>query len=80
MDFMGHIAFPLHIFSDFRLRVGCGVFAGVRLKNAVVVIDEAHNLVDTVSALHSSHAQLGALQTAHQQLSAYLERYEKRLR
>lgn len=27
---------------------------GIRLKNSVVIIDEAHNLLDTISHIHSS--------------------------
>jgi len=47
---------------------------GLRLERSVVIIDEAHNLVDAVAQAHSvpvSGVQLGAAAAA---LSAYLQR------
>jgi chromosome transmission fidelity protein 1 len=30
---------------------------GIKLKNSVVIIDEAHNLLDTISHIHSSEVK-----------------------
>ncbi|XP_071624934.1 ATP-dependent DNA helicase DDX11 isoform X2 [Heliangelus exortis] len=49
--------------------------AGIKLKDQVVIIDEAHNLIDTITSIHSAE-----LCCAHSQLSQYLERYRKRLK
>ena len=52
---------------------------GVRLDGAILIVDEAHNLVDAVNGAHQallSHAQLAPAQS---QLSAYYERFRTRL-
>ncbi|XP_065538176.1 ATP-dependent DNA helicase DDX11 isoform X3 [Lathamus discolor] len=49
--------------------------AGIKLKDQVVIIDEAHNLVDTITCIHSAE-----LCCAHSQLLQYMERYRKRLK
>uniref|UniRef100_A0A0P4W9K1 Helicase ATP-binding domain-containing protein n=1 Tax=Scylla olivacea TaxID=85551 RepID=A0A0P4W9K1_SCYOL len=52
---------------------------GINLCNNVVVVDEAHNLLETISNIHSVFVSLRQLQGAHAQLSQYLQRYSKRL-
>lgn len=52
---------------------------GLSLAGAVVVVDEAHNLVEAVSSAHSATLQLTQVQQAHAQLSGYLERFRTRL-
>ncbi|KAH8270971.1 hypothetical protein KR044_007360, partial [Drosophila immigrans] len=52
---------------------------GIDLRGAIVVVDEAHNLLDTLQQLHSSELQLPQLQLAKQQLSGYKQRYARRL-
>ncbi|XP_072198508.1 ATP-dependent DNA helicase DDX11 isoform X3 [Excalfactoria chinensis] len=49
--------------------------AGIILKDQVVIIDEAHNLIDTMTCIHSVE-----LCCAHSQLLQYMERYRKRLK
>ncbi|XP_014394953.1 PREDICTED: probable ATP-dependent RNA helicase DDX11 isoform X2 [Myotis brandtii] len=49
--------------------------AGIRLQGQVVIIDEAHNLIDTITGIHSTE-----LCQAHSQLLQYMERYRKRLK
>jgi chromosome transmission fidelity protein 1 len=44
-----------------------------------VIIDEAHNLIDTINAIHTITINVKQLQTALSQLSQYLERYKSRL-
>ena len=52
---------------------------GLSLAGAVVVVDEAHNLVEAVSSAHSATLQLDQVQQAHAQLTGYLERFRTRL-
>ncbi|XP_077373159.1 ATP-dependent DNA helicase DDX11 [Festucalex cinctus] len=54
--------------------------AGIQLKDQVVIIDEAHNLSDTLSCIHSSELSGAQLCRAHSQLSQYAERFRSRLK
>ncbi|NWU83404.1 DDX11 helicase, partial [Onychorhynchus coronatus] len=54
--------------------------AGIKLKDQVVIIDEAHNLIDTITCIHSAEVNGSQLCCAHSQLSQYMERYRKRLK
>ncbi|XP_075408332.1 ATP-dependent DNA helicase DDX11 isoform X1 [Tenrec ecaudatus] len=54
--------------------------AGIRLQGQVVIIDEAHNLIDTITTIHSSEVSGSQLCQAHAQLRQYTERYGKRLK
>ncbi|XP_069437644.1 ATP-dependent DNA helicase DDX11 isoform X3 [Ovis canadensis] len=54
--------------------------AGIRLQGQVVVIDEAHNLIDTITNIHSMEVRGSQLCQAHSQLLQYTERYGKRLK
>ncbi|XP_071519402.1 ATP-dependent DNA helicase DDX11 isoform X2 [Panulirus ornatus] len=61
------------------LHKGTREACGIKLKGNVVIVDEAHNLLETISNVHSvivSHRQLCG---AHAQLSQYSRRYETRL-
>jgi chromosome transmission fidelity protein 1 len=53
---------------------------GLRLKGSVVVVDEAHNLLDTVTHIHSSELSGKQICAAHSQLGQYMERYRPRLK
>ncbi|XP_069338155.1 putative ATP-dependent DNA helicase DDX11-like protein 8 isoform X3 [Eulemur rufifrons] len=53
--------------------------AGIRLQGQVVIIDEAHNLIDTITGIHSVEVSGSQLCQAHSQLLQYMERYRKRL-
>ena len=53
---------------------------GLRLKGSVVIVDEAHNLLDTITHIHSAEVTGRQLCTAHTQLSQYMERYRPRLK
>ncbi|XP_058454504.1 ATP-dependent DNA helicase DDX11 [Malaya genurostris] len=48
---------------------------GVDIKNSVIIIDEAHNLLDTISNIHSQELTLEQLQQARVHISAYKTRY-----
>ena len=54
--------------------------AGLNLKNSVVIIDEAHNLLDTISNIHSISISGSQLGLAYSQLNQYKERYSSRLK
>uniref|UniRef100_A0A8C2UB03 DEAD/H-box helicase 11 n=1 Tax=Coturnix japonica TaxID=93934 RepID=A0A8C2UB03_COTJA len=54
--------------------------AGIILKDQVVIIDEAHNLIDTITCIHSVEVSGSQLCCAHSQLLQYMERYRKRLK
>ena len=52
---------------------------GIRLKGNVVVLDEAHNVIDAINQMHSSTLTRGHILRAHKQLSQYESRYRSRL-
>ncbi|XP_028441239.1 ATP-dependent DNA helicase DDX11 isoform X2 [Perca flavescens] len=54
--------------------------AGVQLKGQVVIIDEAHNLSDTLSCIHSAELNGAQLCRVHSQLTQYADRYKSRLK
>ncbi|KAJ6660048.1 hypothetical protein lerEdw1_018246 [Lerista edwardsae] len=49
--------------------------SGIKLKDQVVIIDEAHNLVDTITCIYSAQISGSQLCCAHSQLLQYMERY-----
>lgn len=54
--------------------------SGIKLKDQVVIIDEAHNLIDTITGIYSSQVTGAQLCQAHSQLAQYMERYRSRLK
>nr|XP_015208707.1 PREDICTED: probable ATP-dependent RNA helicase DDX11 [Lepisosteus oculatus] len=54
--------------------------SGIKLKDQVVIIDEAHNLIDTITCIYSSEVTGAQLCCAHSQLTQYMERYRNRLK
>ncbi|KAL1503232.1 hypothetical protein AB1Y20_011288 [Prymnesium parvum] len=53
---------------------------GLQLDGAVVIIDEAHNLIDTINETHSVTISGAALSELCAQLAQYHERYQARLK
>ncbi|OJD24952.1 hypothetical protein ACJ73_03679 [Blastomyces percursus] len=51
----------------------------ISLKNHVVIIDEAHNLMDAISNIHSMSLSLTQAQLAIYQLTTYARKYKTRL-
>ena len=53
---------------------------GIRLAGSIVVIDEAHNLIDTINEMHSVMLSARHLSETSAQLAQYEERYRSRLK
>ena len=53
---------------------------GIDLKDHVVIIDEAHNLIDTVEGIHSSQITGMQLIKAREGLMIYLQKFRNRLK
>ena len=53
---------------------------GIRLEGNVVVIDEAHNIMDAVSSVNSAGIKLSELRRARQMLAVYVRKFGKRLK
>ncbi|QLL31731.1 hypothetical protein HG536_0B05970 [Torulaspora globosa] len=52
---------------------------GIDLKDSIVIIDEAHNLVETINAIHSAEISLADLTLCNEGVKRYLERFRSRL-
>jgi Rad3-related DNA helicase len=52
---------------------------GLSLHNALVLIDEAHNIPEALRQIHGCRITLNVLQRAHKQLTMYLQKYASRL-
>lgn len=53
---------------------------GLSLKNHVVIIDEAHNLMDAIAGIYSVSVTLEQVQRARAQLTAYLQKFRNKLK
>ncbi|KAK3069157.1 ATP-dependent DNA helicase chl1 [Teratosphaeriaceae sp. CCFEE 6253] len=53
---------------------------GISLKGHVVIIDEAHNLMDAIEGIYSVQISEGRLKRVRESLITYLQRYRNRLR
>ena len=52
---------------------------GLQLKGSIIVVDEAHNLVDAVNSAHCAEVSAQQLTAAETQLSTYFGRFRTRL-
>ncbi|XP_058113677.1 uncharacterized protein LOC131256695 isoform X2 [Magnolia sinica] len=52
---------------------------GLNLKNSVVIIDEAHNLADSLTNMYNTKVTLSQLEQVHSHLEAYLDRFRNQL-
>ncbi|KAJ1336746.1 hypothetical protein BSLG_007065 [Batrachochytrium salamandrivorans] len=52
---------------------------GLRLENSVIILDEAHNIVDTMNSLYSYTVSLLQIRDCLRHLSLYFDRYQSRL-
>lgn len=53
---------------------------GIKLEGSVVIIDEAHNIMDAVSSVHAAEIRLSELRRARQMLGIYVKRFSKKLK
>ncbi|RDW73743.1 hypothetical protein BP5796_07185 [Coleophoma crateriformis] len=53
---------------------------GLSLKGHVVIIDEAHNLMDAIAGIHSVEISLLQLKKARSQLGGYLQKFRNKLK
>jgi chromosome transmission fidelity protein 1 len=53
---------------------------GISLRGHVVIIDEAHNLMDAISGICGTSVTLGQLKKSRAQLGFYLQKFKNRLR
>jgi chromosome transmission fidelity protein 1 len=52
---------------------------GISLKNNIVIIDEAHNLIETITSLYTVQLSQDQLKLTLRQLYLYIEKYKNRL-
>ncbi|KAH3677241.1 hypothetical protein WICMUC_001822 [Wickerhamomyces mucosus] len=52
---------------------------GISVKDSIVIIDEAHNLLDTVTSIHSVSVKLDELKLCKTSLKTYLSKFSKRM-
>jgi chromosome transmission fidelity protein 1 len=53
---------------------------GIKLEGNVVVIDEAHNIMDAVANVHAADIRLSELRKGRQMLGVYVKRFGKKLK
>lgn len=55
---------------------------GIRLdrRNSIVIVDEAHNIMDAVASVHAASLRLAELRRARKLLEVYVRRFGKKLR
>ncbi|KAI0157141.1 DNA repair helicase [Hypoxylon sp. FL1284] len=53
---------------------------GIDLDGSVVIIDEAHNIMDAVANVYASAVSLGELKRARQMLGVYVKKFGKKLK
>jgi len=62
------------------LHAGTRAALGIELKRSVVIVDEAHNLIDTINDMHSVTLHARQLSEVSASLAQYAERYHARLK
>lgn len=53
---------------------------GIKLEGNIVIIDEAHNIMDAVANVHAAEIKLSELRRARQMLGVYVKRFGKKLK
>lgn len=53
---------------------------GLSLKDHVIIIDEAHNLMDAILGIYTVEVSLAQLQRAREQLTIYLQKFRNKLK
>ncbi|RMX40284.1 hypothetical protein pdam_00008730, partial [Pocillopora damicornis] len=70
------VVLPYNILLHKSTREACGI----KLDGNVVIVDEAHNLIDTISSVHSVEITGSQILCTHSQLTQYQDRYRTRLK
>lgn len=52
---------------------------GINIKDSIVIIDEAHNLVETINNIHSAELSLEDLNLCNEGVKRYLDKFRSRL-
>lgn len=52
---------------------------GIKLEGSIVIIDEAHNIMDAVANVHAAELKHGDLKRGREMLSIYVKRFGKKL-
>lgn len=68
------LPYQLLLHKDTRLQ------SGIDIRDAIIIVDEAHNLMDTISAIHSTEITLEELRSALQQVAAYKTKFQSRFK
>lgn len=63
------------IHNKFKFKIE---FLGIKLKDNIVIIDEAHNLLEALADMYSAQISGHQLIYAHSQLTEYKNKYETR--
>ncbi|KAJ9144707.1 ATP-dependent RNA helicase chl1 [Pleurostoma richardsiae] len=53
---------------------------GIHLEGNIVIVDEAHNIMDAVANVHAAEIRLSELRRARQMLGVYVKRFGKKLK
>lgn len=53
---------------------------GVKLEGSVVIIDEAHNIMDAVANVHAAEIKLSDLRRGRAMLGVYVKKFGKKLK
>ncbi|KAJ4388199.1 ATP-dependent DNA helicase chl1 [Gnomoniopsis smithogilvyi] len=53
---------------------------GIKLEGNVVIVDEAHNIMDAVASVHAAEIRLSEMRRARQMLGVYFKRFGKKLK
>lgn len=53
---------------------------GIKLEGNIVIVDEAHNIMDAVANVYASEVKLSELRRARQMLGVYVKRFGKKLK
>eukprot|EP00042_Codosiga_hollandica_P055456 m.777006 g.777006 ORF g.777006 m.777006 type:complete len:281 (+) comp59121_c0_seq22:850-1692(+) len=61
------------------LHKGTREAVGIKLQGSILLIDEGHNVLDSIAGLHSVRLSGALLARTHAQLCAYRDRYQARL-
>lgn len=69
------VVLPYNLLLHKSTREACRI----KLKGNIVIVDEAHNLIETICSVHSIDVTGAQLCRAHSQLSQYMQKFKSRL-